>query len=123
MGVKIKTKEAIKPKWWKPSIKQGSYSCLCCGVTSDLLALQTKLYFGVSGGWTITKNKKHFFSDDRQIDFKEYLDLEYVEELIGDDDKSEYLAEFLSPLRSATYQRHCKNSWVLIESGEGWTTF
>jgi hypothetical protein len=117
----VKTKESKKPKWWKPSIKQSMYSCVCCGISAELLPLNTKLYFASSGGWTITKNNNHFFSDDREIDFKEYLDLKYVEELIGDDDKSEYLANFCTPLRSAVYQRHSKNHWVLIESGEGWT--
>lgn len=95
-----------RPKWWKPPIKKEGVTCLCCDTTTVILNLKTKLYNGSVGGWTIVKNKKEFFIDRRDIDFDKYRDLKYIEKLIGKDEGSEYIAEFYSPLRGATYQRH-----------------
>ncbi len=105
-------------KWYKPAINGGQGGCLCCPSTAALLPLKTKLYYGF-GGWSITKNGKPFFTDNRDVDFEKYKDLKHVEKLIGEDLKSEYRAIFDSPLRGATYQRHAKNSWVLIDTNEG----
>jgi hypothetical protein len=108
-----------KPAWWKPAIKSNGVGCLCCGGTSEILELDTKLYFGMVGGWNILKNGQEFFCDGRDVEYEEYQDLKHVEQLIGEDTENEYIANFDSPLRSAIYQRHAKNSWVLIERGDG----
>lgn len=107
-----------KQKWFKESIQSTQVGCLCCGGTEALLPLNTKLYFGF-GGWTVTKNGALFLCDDRDVEFDEYHDLQFVEDLIGEDTESEYIANFDSPLRGATYQRHSKNHWVLISENEG----
>jgi len=108
-----------KPKWYKKPIENKLHrSCPCCGVTAQVLELDTKLYFGF-GGWTITKNNEEFFIDRRDVEFDEYKDLNHVEELIGDDIENEYIAELSTPLRGAIYQRHGKNNWVLISTNIG----
>lgn len=116
-----KSKANIKPSkpiWWKKAIPAVGSSCICCDTTTEILNLNTKLYFDF-GGWTINKNGQPFFSDQRSVDFDEYKDLNHVEALIGEDDENEYTAEVYLPLRSAKYQRHAKNIWVLIEKGNG----
>lgn len=119
--VKEKTVKNEKPTWWKPGIKAGSASCLCCGgLTVEVLALKTKLYNSSAGGWSVTKGGQPFFCDQRDVEFEEYYDVEHIESLIGEDPDTEYLAHVYLPLRSATYQRHSKNNWVLIENGEGY---
>lgn len=112
------TVSGSKPVWWKPAIESKGVGCLCCGGTSELLELETKLYFGF-GGWNILRNGQEFFCDHRDVELDEYKDLKHVEELIGDDTENEYIANFNRPLRSAVYQRHAKNYWVLIEKGDG----
>ncbi len=109
-----------RPKWWKPAIESpAGASCLCCPSTTELLRLDTKLY-GNYAGWNIVKNGQEFFCDNRDVDWNEYKDLAHVEELIGDDNENEYIANFVSGLRGATYQRHAKNTWVLIGTDEGY---
>lgn len=106
-----------KPKWWKPAIKGGAGGCWCCG-SSEILSLDTRLYYGF-GGWTIYKNGEEFFRDDRDVEFDRYKKLSYVEKLIGNDSENEYTAFYYGSLRDATYQRHAKNTWVLINKGQG----
>lgn len=108
-----------KKKWFKPAIEggAGACACACCGGASELLNIETKLYYGF-GGWVVNKNGEQFFCENTDVDFDECKDVVHVEELIGEDSENEYLAIFDSPLRSAVYQRHAKNNWVLIEKGE-----
>jgi len=110
--------ENKKQSWFKPAIKSIGRTCLCCGETSEILELDTKLYFGF-GGWVITKNGQEFFSSNPDLEWNENKDLEYIETLIGENTEDEFIARFDAPLRDATYQRHSKNNWVLIQKGEG----
>lgn len=113
-------KEHAKPSWWKPGIEAPGPGCLCCPQTTELLDLTTKLYNGI-GGWNIVKNgTQEFFAEDQNKDFDECRDMHHVESLIGDDEENEYVANFISGLRDATYQRHAKNTWVLIAKGPGY---
>ncbi len=110
-----------KPKWFKPALsKVEGVSCACCGNTTLILPVETKMYHGMGGMWTITKNGQHFFSDDRDVEFDQYHDLKHVEDLIGENTEDEFIADFTSPLRGSVYQRHAKNNWVLIETNEGY---
>lgn len=110
--------EANKKEWFKPAIESTGTNCGCCGTTTVILPLNTKLYYGF-GGWNISKNGVEFFKDNRDVEFEDYLDLNHVENLIGDNVIDEFTAFFNSPLRDATYQRHSKNNWVLINKGDG----
>lgn len=107
-----------KKKWWKPAVKNKGYACLCCGESTEILPLTTKLYFGF-GGWSILRNGEHFFQDRRDVEFDQHKDLAFVESMIGGDTENEYIAYYDSALRSAKYQRHAKDNWVLIETGPG----
>lgn len=82
-----------------------------------MLELDTKFYDGF-GGWVVTKNGEEFYRDTSD-DWDNVKDVSDIEEMIGEDEESEYLAILWSPLRGATYQRHSKNHWALIEQNEG----
>lgn len=103
--------------WLKPSIKNTKVACLCCGSTSELLPLETQLYNGF-GGWMVVKNGELFYQSQDE-GFDESKNVHDIENEIGEDNENEYLAILFSPLRGATYQRHKKNHWVLIEENEG----
>lgn len=111
-------KEEIKPSWYKQAIEGSGSSCLCCPDTSEILPLGTKIYNGF-GGWSINKNGEHFYSAENGLDWDDFKDISYIEELIGEDTENEFTAILSTPLRDAKYQRHSKNNWVLIEKGEG----
>lgn len=51
--------------------------------------------------------------------FEDCKSLADIEEIIGNDDINEYIAELDLPLRGATFQRHEKNLWVLIYQNNG----
>lgn len=108
----------IKQHWKKPAIKSSKVTCVCCNSTDEVLALDTLLYMGF-GGWNISKNGEPFFVEENNVEFENSKTLSDVEEMIGEDDESEYLAVLFSPLLGATYQRHSKNHWVLIEEDDG----
>lgn len=107
-----------KQHWKKPAIKSSKVACLCCQSTDEILPLETLLYMGF-GGWNVSKNGEMFFVERNDIEFEESKTLADIETMIGEDEESEYLAVFFSPLRGCTYQRHSKNHWVLIEEDEG----
>jgi hypothetical protein len=107
-----------KPIWWKPGIKATGAICACCAQTTELLSLDTVLYDGF-GGWSVTKNGQYFFQADQGKEWDETETLKDIENMIGEDNESEYLANLFTPLRGATFQRHAKNHWVLIETNEG----
>jgi hypothetical protein len=107
-----------KPSWWKPGIESKGSVCFCCGQTREILPLDTLLYDGF-GGWSITKNGSFFFQEDPNKEFEDSMTLQGIEDMIGEDTENEYCANLFLPLRGATYQRHSKNNWVLIEKNDG----
>ena len=111
-------KQMEKQNWIKPAIKHIGKACACCGSVTEILPLETKLYLGY-GGWNITKNGKPFFANDNDLQWEENKDLAHVETLIGEDTENEYVAIFDTALRDEKYQRHTKDNWVLIETGDG----
>jgi len=118
-GIKADVSSSKKPKWWKAPIESVGVACLCCGGTSEILEMETTLYWGVAGGWNILKNGQQFFCEDGDKEWDEFKQMKHIEEMIGEDNENEYVANFDSPLRDAKYQRHAKDNWVLIEKGMG----
>lgn len=109
-----------KKSWFKPAIESKGTACMCCGAISEVLALDTQLFFGSVGGWTVTKDGQHFAFEKKDFDEEGIPTLQDIENMIGDDQESEYIASYDSPLMDALYQRHAKNSWVLIKQGIGY---
>lgn len=108
-----------KQRWLLPGIEGGPNTCPCCPSTVDILPLDTRLHH-CYGGWSVTKNGDHFFQEDRDVDFEDAHTLQDIENRISDDDVNEYRAILMMALRDATYQRHSKGKWVLIEKGPGY---
>lgn len=108
-----------KPKWWKAPIEsKGINPCLCCNALSEILPLETLLFNGF-GGWSVNKNGQQFYQAEPNDDFENAKTLNDIEEIIGHDTENEYLAILFTPLRGATFQRHAKDNWVLIEKNGG----
>jgi len=104
--------------WQKPAIKSTQVACICCGGTEAKLDLGTVLYTGF-GGWHIRKDGVQFYAANDYAEFQDCKTVADIEAMIGDEDDSEYLAVAFLPLRGATYQRHSRNHWVLIDENEG----
>lgn len=108
----------IKQKWWKQGIEGGTGGCLCCPATVSKLPMTTRLYQGF-GGWSIKKDGVHIYSGESGKKFNEYPTLLKFENQARKEPNIEWIAQVDLPLRSGVYQRHGKNSWVLIEKGNG----
>ena len=107
-------------EWFKKGIdmKKVNHGCLCCGGTSESLPLDTIMYDGF-GGWVVTMDGK-VVSIPKE--YEEAEPLQFYEDMAQKEDpefEKEWLATVYLPLRGATYQRHGKNQWTLIESNEG----
>ena len=112
------TIHSVKPSLLLPPIAGGISGCLNCGYTEDILPMKTKLYNGF-GGWDITKNGEHYFSEDVNKEYDEAKTLSYIERMAKLEPECDWRANLNLPLRSAVYQRHGKSKWVLVERGQG----
>ena len=112
------TINSVKPSFLLPPIAGGVSGCLNCGYTEDILPMKTKLYNGF-GGWDITKNGEHYFSEDVNKEYDEAKTLSYIERMAKLEPECDWRANLNLPLRSAVYQRHGKSKWVLVERGQG----
>lgn len=112
------TIHSVKPSFLLPPISGGVSGCLNCGYTEDILPMKTKLYNGF-GGWCITKNGEHYFSEDVNKEYDEAKTLSYIERMAKLEPECDWRANLDLPLRSAVYQRHGKSKWVLVERGPG----
>ena len=108
----------IKPSFLLPAIAGGVSGCLNCGYTEDKLPMRTRLYSGF-GGWDITKDGEHYFNEDSDKEYDEAKTLSYIERRAKLEPECDWRANLNLPLRSATYQRHGKSKWVLVERGQG----
>lgn len=97
-------------------IKSKHVGCLCCPGNLQVLDVETALHNSF-GGWMVTKNGDLFYQADH--DAEEVKSIEDIEAEIGDDLESDYMAILWLPLRGASYQRQCKNHWVLVEENMG----
>lgn len=104
--------------WFKPGMKakDGHKGCLCCPGPTDTLKMNTRMSNGF-GGWTILKDGKLVYSEMK--DYDEAPTLQKFENMARREPESEWVAELYLPLRGATYQRHGRNMWVLVETNMG----
>lgn len=101
-----------------PAIEGGLSGCLNCGYPEDELSLDTRLYSGF-GGWDITKDGTHFFSESNDKEYDESKPLKDIECLAKLEPKCDWRANLNLPLRNAVYQRQGEGKWVLVEQGQG----
>lgn len=105
--------------WFRPGMDMEKVhrGCLCCPGTTESLKMNTRLYNGF-GGWSIKRNGMMFFCDQTG-DYNKAPTLLKFEKLARKEPEECWEAELYLPLRGGVYQRHGYNSWVLIESNEG----
>jgi hypothetical protein len=102
--------KTVKKPWFKPAIGNPYVPCPCCKTPTEILDMKTELW----GCWTISKN-----GEGLTIDYTD-KPLSFIEEFIGEDNENNYTAHVLYGLHDETYQRHVKNTWVLIAQGPGY---
>lgn len=105
--------------WKKKPIEDGvSSGCLCCGVKGSKLSMDRPLAVGF-GGVMITRNGETIWSgDDMEMTVQHAEDMA-VHDARSDDKNPDWRITFDAPLWSGTWQRHDKESWMLIEKGLG----
>lgn len=103
--------------WFKPGITGGTGACLCCPGNVDILPIDTRMYQGF-GGWSIYKDGELYF-EDQTGGYDTAPQLFEFEITARENPDHEWIAKLFLPLREATYQRHDKDKWVLIETGLG----
>lgn len=105
-------------EWLKEPITAHGGGCLCCAGTTDKLPMNTRIYDGF-GGYTIWRNGQLFYAPPNGLEFDEYDTLMKYENKARKEPDADWQVKIDLPLRNATYQRHDKNTWVLIEQGQG----
>jgi len=113
-------------KWKKqaPHLKP-HIGCLNCGggemrkrPTCITAPMTTRIYGGF-GGWAIKRDGKTVFQPLTDAEWADFPTLMTFENMARKDPDHDWRAEFVSPMRDATYQRQGRNFWVLIASGPG----
>ena len=112
------TKDSVKPSFYLQPIAGGISGCLNCGHTEEKLPMRTVLYSGF-GGWDITKDGEHYFSEYSDKEYDEAKTISYIERMAKLEPECDWRANLNLPLRSAVYQRQGKSKWVLVEIGQG----
>ena len=97
------------------TIHQG---CLHCGVvtTTADLGLHVSVGFGFAG---IKKDGQVIYSEPYNAEWDKIPTLRKFERMAQKDPDHDWRLILEAPLRSRVYQRHGKNEWVLIASGQG----
>ena len=91
--------------------------CLNCPQSEDYLALDTVLYNGF-GGYSVFKNRKHFWSGDMNGEWDSFPTLRKFEN-IARKEKARWEIKLDNPLRGATWLREGNDKWTLIETDQG----
>lgn len=99
-------------------LKTSSHTCLNCALDDRTLPMRTKIIAGF-GGATITKNGVPVYSADPNQKWDRAKTLITFEKMARHEPDADWRYELDLPLRSAVYQRHGHNKWVLIEKGLG----
>lgn len=106
-------------KWKKlPTIEGGVHGCLNCGYTHSKLSMHHKIIAGF-GDAIITKNDKYVYQEPPNMEWEDAPTLMRFENRARKEPDCDWRFSLNLPLRSAIYQRHGKNEWVLIETGMG----
>lgn len=92
--------------------------CLHCAGSHDLLEMDTELYQGF-GGYHVEKNGEVFYFPDSDLKWEEYKTLAQIEEDAAKEPDADWRVILNNPFRGATWQRHGKDEWVLIETNLG----
>ena len=91
--------------------------CLNCPGSPDLLPLDTVLYYGF-GGYTVRKDGKDYWAGDPQGKWESFPSLTEFEK-IARRVKGSWEVALDNPLRGAVWRRKGKDTWVLIETNQG----
>lgn len=89
-----------------------------CPGNHDLLDMDEVLHNGF-GGYSVMKDKKHYYSGDPNGAWESFKTLRDIERAARRDSKADWRVILDLPLRSGEWQRHGKDEWVLIKSGLG----
>jgi hypothetical protein len=96
----------------KPIEEGVSTGCLCCGHKASLLSMDRVLAVGF-GMVQVTKGKEPVWSgDDMDKTIREFEERARKE-------PGDWRVRFDAPLWNGVWQRHTKDTWVLIEKGQG----
>lgn len=92
--------------------------CIHCPGSQDLLAMDEVLYNGF-GGYSVSKDGKHFYSGDPNGEWDSFKTLADIEVSAKKEPESDWRVRLDNPLRDAEWQRQGDDQWVLIKSGLG----
>lgn len=103
--------------WTKqPAIAGGMGGCLCCGVTTD--KFMPTQWISVGFGYAaLERDGKPVWHESPKT--TRPMTGRRAESMAAKDPDHDWRIVLNAPLRSATYQRHAKGEWVLIEKGLG----
>ena len=91
--------------------------CMQCPGNEDVLAMDTVLYNGF-GGYSVWKNRKHFWSGDPSGVWDSFPTLRKFENKARKE-KARWEVKLDNPLRGATWLRTKDGVWTLIETNLG----
>lgn len=99
-------------------IKGGMKTCSHCGIVEEILSLDTPIVAGF-GEAKIMKDDIVVYNEAPNTDFFDAPLLSSFEKLAKKEPDKDWRYILNLPLRSAVYQRHDNDTWVLIEKGIG----
>lgn len=107
-------------KWNKVPAYTGQihHGCLSCPAVRPLAPLTTRVAVGF-GMAAVTKDGHCVYSEPPNIEWDKIPTLRKFENAARKDPHHDWRLILEAPLRSREYQRHGKNEWVLIASGQG----
>ena len=93
-------------------------SCLGCPGTENRLSMSEVLYQGF-GGYHVEKDGAGYYTGEQDGVWESFKTLADIEKDASKSPLSDWRVILNSPLRGATWQRHEKDTWVLIETNLG----
>jgi hypothetical protein len=106
-------------RWKKlPPIEGGACGCLNCGRVHAKLKLNRRIAIGF-GEASVRKDGILVWEEGPDVEFKECWTVQKAENRARKDPDHDWCITLYGPLHGEVYQRHGRNSWVLVEKNRG----
>lgn len=92
---------------------------LCCSTAARVAPLEMGIAVGFGAAY-VTRDGEKIYDGERDFhDGKEPLTVRDIEAMAKDDPDHDWRIVKHGPMHGETFQRHCDDTWVCVESNEG----
>jgi hypothetical protein len=93
--------------------------CLCCSTAARVAPLGMGIAVGFGSAYVTKDGEQVYDGESDWQNGREPKTVEAIEAMARKDPDHDWRIVKWGPLHGETFQRHCENTWVCVESNEG----